>query len=63
MSKKHNDEEKAINPVGLYEYFRFANSHDFIFILVGVIFSIGLGSMSPFNSLLWGEMIDSLSKK
>ena len=43
--------------------YRFSNKTDKVYLIVGIISAIAIGTAFPIFSLLWGNMIDSFSDK
>jgi len=53
------DEEDEPDPISFTQMFRFANSTDYILMVVGTICASAMGAALPVFALLWGSMTDS----
>ena len=43
---------------GLFELFRFADSYDYIMMVLGTLGAVGLGASTPLFILFWGDFTD-----
>ncbi|KAI3744849.1 hypothetical protein L1987_57945 [Smallanthus sonchifolius] len=58
-TNKKNDEEASDNIVPFYKLFMFADSIDFVLMVIGTITAIGSGIAMPLQTLIFGELIDT----